>query len=134
MRISSREFLYLLVIKGGVNDKGSGATIFGIAKALGVSTASAYEEINHLIKKGFVERRNGGIYITDEGIKEMNSLIRAHRVVETLLVRAGGIDPDKACELAKMFDYALPEEVVEKLYEYLGKPSKCPHGKDIPQP
>ena len=132
VRISSREFLYLLVIKG-MNDKGSGATIFGVAKALGVSTASAYEEINHLIKKGLVERRGEGIFVTDEGIKEMNSLIRAHRVVETLLVKAG-IDPDKACELAKMFDYALPEEVVEKLYEYLGKPSKCPHGRDIPQP
>ncbi len=106
VRISSREFLYLVVIKG-MNDKGSGATIFGVAKALGVSTASAYEEINHLIKKGLVERRDGGVFITDEGIKEMNSLIRAHRVVETLLVRAG-IDPDKACELARMFDYAYP--------------------------
>ncbi len=130
MRISSREFLYLLVIKG-INDKGSGATIFGIAKALGISSASAYEEINHLIKKGLVEKRNGDIYITEEGIRGINSLIRAHRVVETLLVKAG-IEPDKACELAKMFDYALPEEVVDKLYEYLGKPSKCPHGREIP--
>ena len=130
MRISSREFLYLLVIKG-INDKGSGATIFGIAKALGISSASAYEEINHLIKKGLVEKRNGDIYITEEGIREINSLIRAHRVVETLLVKTG-IDPDKACELAKMFDYALPEEVVDRLYEYLGKPSKCPHGREIP--
>ncbi|KUO80256.1 MAG: metal-dependent transcriptional regulator [Vulcanisaeta sp.] len=130
MRISNREFLYLLVIKG-VNDKGSGATIFGVAKALGVSTASAYEEINHLIRKGLAEKRGDGIYITEEGIREMNSLIRAHRVIETLLVKAG-IDPDKACELAKMFDETLPEEVVEKLYEYLGRPSKCPHGREIP--
>ncbi|WP_243675111.1 hypothetical protein [Vulcanisaeta distributa] len=69
MRISSREFLYLLVIKG-MNDKGSGATIFGgVAKALGVSSASAYEEINHLIKKGFVEKRDGGIFITDEALE-----------------------------------------------------------------
>ncbi|BDR93048.1 metal-dependent transcriptional regulator [Vulcanisaeta souniana] len=130
MRISSREFLYLLVIKG-INDKGSGATIFGIAKALGISSASAYEEINHLVKKGLVEKRDSDIFITDEGIREMNSLIRAHRVIEILLVKAG-IDPDKACELAKMFDYALPEEVVDKLYEYLGKPNKCPHGREIP--
>nr|WP_202795183.1 metal-dependent transcriptional regulator [Vulcanisaeta moutnovskia] len=132
VRISNREFLYLLVIKG-MNEKGSGATIFSVAKALGISTASAYEEVNHLIRKGFVEKRDNGIFITDEGIKEMNSLIRAHRVIETLLVKAG-IDPDKACELAKMFDDALPEEVVEKLYDYLGRPNKCPHGRDIPSP
>ncbi|MGC8543691.1 MAG: metal-dependent transcriptional regulator [Vulcanisaeta sp.] len=131
MKISNREFLYLLVIKGE-NDKGLGATVFGVAKALGVSTASAYEEISHLIKKGLVEKRDNGIFITEDGIKEMNSLVKAHRVIETLLVKAG-IDPDKACELAKMFDDALPEEVVEKLYEYLGRPSKCPHGREIPK-
>lgn len=130
MNISNREMLYLLTIKE-FNDKGSGATIFGIAKALSISTSSAYEEVNHLIKKGLVVKREDGIYITEQGIKEVNELIKAHRVIETLLVRAG-IDPDKACELAKMFDEALPKEVVDKLYEYLGRPDKCPHGRDIP--
>lgn len=130
MRISNRELLYLLMIKEK-NDEGYGASIFGVAKALGVSTASAYEEIRHLIAKGLVEKRDEGIYVTDEGIKEMNLLIKAHRVVETLLVKAG-INPDRACELAKSFDYAIPEEVIEKLYEYLGKPSMCPHGREIP--
>ncbi|WP_069807791.1 metal-dependent transcriptional regulator [Vulcanisaeta thermophila] len=130
MNISNRELRYLVVIKE-FNDKGSGATIFGIAKSLGVSTSSAYEEINHLMRKGLVVKRDYGIYITEKGIKEINELIKAHRVVETLLVRAG-IDPDKACELARMFDESLPKEVVEKLYEYLGKPEKCPHGHEIP--
>jgi len=130
VKISNRELSYLLIIKEA-NDKGCGATIFGVAKSLGVSTASAYEEINHLMRKGLVEKRSDGIYVTEKGIREMNSLIRAHRIIETLLVRAG-IDPDRACELAKMFDEALPEEVVEKLYEYLGKPDKCPHNKEIP--
>ncbi|TRM73155.1 DtxR family iron (metal) dependent repressor, partial [Sulfolobus sp. B5] len=76
--------------------------------------------------------RKDGIWITDEGIKSLNYVIKAHRVIEILLVNIG-IDKDTACEYSKQFDYLVPEEIIDKLYNYLGKPSTCPHGMSVPE-
>ncbi len=130
MRVSRRELQYLLAIKAE-NERGNGATVFKVARTLRVSTASAYEEISHLMRKGLVCKREDGIYVTEYGLKILNNALRAHRVLETLLVSMG-FNADEACKLASEFDYAVPEEVVNRLYEYLGKPKRCPHGYEIP--
>lgn len=130
MNISRRELSYLLVIKK-YNDEGKPAKISWISKDLNISPASAYEEIEHLENKGLLQKTNKGIYLTDEGKDAINLLIKAHRVIETLLVKMG-LSPDEACKYTQQFDFSVPEEVVEKIYEFLGKPDKCPHGERIP--
>ncbi|MEM0304368.1 MAG: metal-dependent transcriptional regulator [Saccharolobus sp.] len=130
VNLSRRELSYLLTIKK-YNDEGEGCKINRIAKDLKIAPSSAFEEISHLEEKGLVKKKNDGIWITDEGLKGITSLIKAHRVIEILLVNIG-IDKQNACEYSKQFDYLVPQEIIEKLYNYLGKPSACPHGLEIP--
>ncbi|MFP3259509.1 MAG: metal-dependent transcriptional regulator [Sulfolobus sp.] len=130
MSISRRELTYLLTIKK-YNDEGKLAKLSWIARDLKISTASAFEELEHLENKGYVKKSKEGITITDEGRKAVDELIRAHRVIEALLV-AIGFSPDDACKYSTQFDYVVPKEIIDKLHNYLGKPEKCPHGEEIP--
>jgi Mn-dependent DtxR family transcriptional regulator len=130
MRYSHRELQYLLVIKR-YNDNGKPARLTAIAKDVKVAPASAFEELNHLAEKGLVTKDKNEIWITDEGKQYIMKAIRAHRVIESFLVKLG-MSKEEACEYSKQFDLMVPEEIIEKLYVFLGKPSNCPHGEEIP--
>ncbi|AWR99666.1 metal-dependent transcriptional regulator [Metallosphaera hakonensis] len=130
MDISEREIEYLSTIKK-MNDKGQPGKLTLIAREIDVSPASAFEEIKHLERKGLIFKEDNNIYLTDEGKRSLTKALRAHRVLESLLVKVG-IDPDIACGYSKEFELKVPDEIIDKLYEYLGKPNKCPHGNGIP--
>lgn len=130
MRYSHRELEYLLVIKR-YNDKGTPARLSAIAKEVNVSPASAYEELDHLNKKGLIRKEKNDIWITKEGNEYIIKAIRAHRVIEAFLVKLG-MSKEEACEYSKRFDLMIPEEIIERLYVFLGKPENCPHGEHIP--
>lgn len=129
--LSQREITYLIVIKRLSEEEGF-ARLSKIAREMEISPASAYEEINHLIKKGFVKKDNKGISLTESGKKELNKAVKAHRVIEYWLYKLG-FSLQEVCNYAKKFDYMIPYEVVEKLYVDLGKPETCPHGEKIPE-
>lgn len=122
---SRREIDYLKTIPR------EGARLTEIARAMNVSAASAYEEIRHLEKKGLIVKRDQTIFITEEGQRVLIRALKAHRVIELLMVRVG-VDKDEVCELTKEFDMEVPEDVIDKIHTYLGKPKSCPHGEDIP--
>ncbi|MCI2415125.1 MAG: metal-dependent transcriptional regulator [Candidatus Aramenus sp.] len=132
MKISHRELQYLLVIKK-YNDQGKPARLSNIANDVEVSPASAYEELNHLSEKGMITKKSRSeIWITKEGVDYILRAIKAHRVIESFLVKLG-MDKDEACKYSQQFDLMVPEEIVERLYEFLGKPKNCPHGDVIPR-
>lgn len=130
MKYSHRELEYLLVIKK-YNDKGTPARLSTIAKEVNVAPASAFEELDHLIKKGLVRKEKNDIWITKEGNEYIIKAVRAHRVIESFLVMLG-MSKEEACRYSKQFDLMVPEEIIEKLYTFLGKPTNCPHGEQIP--
>lgn len=130
MEVSKREYDYLTVIKK-YNDNGNPAKIARIAKDMNIAPSSVFEEISHLTEKNLVKKEKDGIWITESGEREYEEWTKTHRVVETLLVKIG-FDEKSACDISKKFDYMIPEEVMEKLYVYLGRPKKCPHGGEIP--
>ncbi len=131
--ISRRELSYLLVIMNLSEESGK-ASISKIAKSIGVSPPSAYEEVNHLEKKSLVEKDVDGVTVTNEGRKAVSLLLSSHRIIETWLKNLGFTD-EEACNLASQFDEYVPIQVVERLFDSLGKPSKCPpHGLPIESP
>jgi len=130
VKLSRRELIYLVAVRK-YNDQGKQAKLSWIARDLKISPASAFEELQHLEKKGFIEKKKEGISITETGIKAIEELVRAHRILEYLLVEMG-FSKDEACQFTREFDFAVPKEIIDKLYEYLGKPGKCPHGETIP--
>ncbi|MEM1626492.1 MAG: metal-dependent transcriptional regulator [Sulfolobaceae archaeon] len=129
MRISSRELRYLKVIKQICETEGT-ARLTRIAKELSLNPSSVFDEINHLVEKGFVKRESRGVKLTEEGERLLNEIKRNHRIIECFFERIG-IPLSQICEYAEQIDYILPSDVIDKIYVYIGRPAKCPHGKDI---
>ncbi|MGC8632605.1 MAG: metal-dependent transcriptional regulator [Thermoprotei archaeon] len=113
-----------------ISSSGTAARLVDAATYLSVKPPTAFVMLDRLVRDGLLEKRGNDYVLTDEGKRQAEEVITAHRVVETLLYRAG-FSPNEACVQARKFDTSVPSEVVRKLYDFLGKPSECPHGKRI---
>ncbi|MCQ4384648.1 MAG: helix-turn-helix domain-containing protein, partial [Sulfolobales archaeon] len=87
MGLSKREIEYLEVIDH-LERNGSKVTLTAIAERLRISVPSVFEEILHLREKGYVKKLGKSVELTEEGRKALNYYRKAHRVIETLLVRS----------------------------------------------
>lgn len=103
-----------------------------IADQLGVSRASAGEMLKRLEGEGMVVRgeRKEAI-LTEKGRIAAMRIVRRHRLVERLLTDVMGYDGSEAHEKADGIDAGFDDEMVERLWERLGRPERCPHGYPI---
>lgn len=106
---------------------GKGVRLIELSRKLGVASPSALQEVRHLEAKGLVTNTRGSISLTDTGLNALASHRSAHIAIETLLAQHG-ISGREVCKQIHAFDYALPEDMVRKVYAALGKPSECPQG------
>ena len=100
-----------------------------IADQLGVSRASAGEMLKRLEGEGMLIRgeRKEAI-LTEKGRIAAMRIVRRHRMVERLLTDVMGYDGAESHEKADGIDDGFDEEMVERLWEKLGRPERCPHG------
>ncbi len=106
-----------------------------LVKALRVSPATITARLKRLDELGLAEHiPYAGVTLTEQGSKIAVTVVRRHRIVERFLVDVLGYEWDEAESLARRFEHAMPREVVQRLYEHLGKPDTCPHGFPIPSP
>ncbi|MFH5880985.1 metal-dependent transcriptional regulator [Liberiplasma polymorphum] len=104
-----------------------------LAKTFNYTMQSINEMIKRMAKKGFVEYvPYKGIKLTTLGKSEALRLIRAHRVWEVFLAEKLGLPWEALHEEAEKLEHVTSEEVLNRLYEYLGKPTHCMHGNPIP--
>jgi DtxR family Mn-dependent transcriptional regulator len=75
-----------------------------------------------------------GVELTPRGRQMAVAVIRRHRIVERLLADLLGYDWREADRLAPSFEHELPQEVEDRLFVALHRPSTCPHGFPIPAP
>jgi DtxR family Mn-dependent transcriptional regulator len=103
-----------------------------IADQLGVSRASAGEMLKRLEGEGMVVRgeRKEAI-LTEKGRIAAMRIVRRHRLVERLLTDVMGYDGAESHDKADGIDAGFDEEMVERLWEKLGRPERCPHGYPI---
>ena len=100
-----------------------------IADQLGVSRASAGEMLKRLEGEGMVVRgEKKEAILTEKGRIAAMRVVRRHRMVELLLTDVLGYDGAEAHEKADGIDAGFDEEMVERLWERLGRPERCPHG------
>ena len=102
-----------------------------LAVEMGVKRPTAYEYIQKLVSEGYLYKRKRKYALTEEGIKKARRILRNHRIIETMLYRAG-VELEEACRCATKIQSIVDDDVVEKLCVYLGNPQKCPHGRPIP--
>ena len=129
---SERETLkaiYRLVHRG--NDAHTGALAEALKVSPGTVTATIKrlaerELLNHILYKG--------VELTLAGEQAAVAAIRRHRIVERFLADMLGYAWNEADRLAASFEHDLPQEVEDRLYVALDRPTSCHHGFPIPAP
>ncbi|MCW2960824.1 MAG: iron (metal) dependent repressor, DtxR family [Thermoleophilia bacterium] len=100
-----------------------------IADQLNVSRASAGEMLKRLEAEGMVVRgEKKEAILTEKGRIAAMRIVRRHRMVERLLTDVMGYDGAESHDKADGIDAGFDDEMVERLWERLGRPERCPHG------
>jgi DtxR family Mn-dependent transcriptional regulator len=105
-----------------------------LALTLGVTPGTVTATIKRLADRGLVTHRPyHGVTFTDEGRRHAVAAIRRHRIVERFLSDFLGYSWSESDRLAPTFEHELPDEVEQRLYLALDRPTTCPHGFPIPE-
>src|SRR5438552_1887445 len=114
---------------------GAGAHTGALAEALGVSHGTATATVKRLAERGLLDHRPyKGVALTRPGRRAAVGAMRRHRIVERFLSDMLGYAWNEADRLAGSFEHDLPQEVEDRLFVALDRPTSCPHGFPIPEP
>ena len=106
-----------------------------IAERLGLSPSTVTTAVKRLADRQFVDHKPyKGVELTEAGSRIAVATIRRHRIVERFLADMLGYAWNEADRLAASFEHELPQEVEDRLFVALDRPSTCPHGFPIPEP
>jgi DtxR family Mn-dependent transcriptional regulator len=106
-----------------------------LAEIQGVSPGTMTATVKRLAERGLLDyTRYRGVELTIAGRELAVAVIRRHRIVERFLADMLGYAWNEADRLAPAFEHELPQEVEDRLFVALHRPSTCPHGFPIPAP
>lgn len=95
------------------------------------------QTVNEMIKKlknkklvNFIPYK--GVSLTKDGLDIAIKMIRAHRLWEVFLTQKLGFNWSDVHENAEMLEHVSNNQILDKLYEFLGEPKYCQHGNPIP--
>ncbi len=122
-------FLAFPVGEYGPVVKDSPALAARVADMLGVSRPSAGEMLKRLEADGLVERgERKEVILTPAGRAAAERVIRKHRLIECFLTDFLGYTGAEAHVHADELADTFTDDMVERIAERLGDPSRCPHG------
>ncbi len=100
-----------------------------VAEMLGVSRASAGEMLKRLEKEGLIERGSRKeALLTAKGRERAQHVVRRHRIIERLLTDFMGYTAAEAHVHADELGDTFSDDMVERTWERLSRPDRCPHG------
>jgi DtxR family Mn-dependent transcriptional regulator len=103
-----------------------------IAKELGVTAATVSKTLKRLEVSRLIERLPyEGVKLSSKGKTMAITIIKKHRLAEYFLHYYLKFDLIKAHIYAHMLEH-MPEDFFDKLWIFMNKPSRCPHGNIIP--
>ena len=124
---------YLKMIWSATEWSTTPITVSTMAERLGVSASTVSDGIRRLAKQGLLTHAPyGSIELTDTGRRHALAMVRRHRLVETFLVEVLQYGWDEVHDEAEVLEHAVSEKLIDRIDEYLGHPSKDPHGDPIP--
>ncbi len=86
-----------------------------------------------LIAADLAKRHHDALILTGKGWEEAKSCVRRHRLAECLLADVLAVKKDLVREIGCEFEHVLRKDVEENICTLLGHPSRCPHGRKIPE-
>lgn len=109
------------------------ATTKEIADRLEVKMASVTGMMKHLAAEGYVKHTPyKGVQLTPRGRQVALGMIRRHRLIELFLAQTLGLSWDAVHADAEQLEHVVSDMLVERIYDYLGRPEFDPHGSPIP--
>ena len=106
-----------------------------LANHLSVAPASATKMVKRLTEKGLVNHTPyKGASLTLEGEAKALSVVRRHRLLETFLSQTLNLGSEQIHDEAERLEHALSDVLEKSIAEYLGNPTRDPHGHPIPGP
>jgi len=113
-------------------DAGQGARSSDIACELHLSRNTVAITLRKLTEERYVSmKRYGRARLGAKGRSIARKVNFRHRVLETFLSRELGIPIEDVHEQAHMLEHAAADDMVARLYDYMGRPGKDPHGRRI---
>ncbi len=113
-------------------DVGTGVRSVDLAKTLTLSRNTIALTLQKLVDEKYIfMKRYGRVHLTQKGKRIARKMNFRHRVIETFLYEKLKIDKKKIHAEACILEHAASDEIVKRLYLFLGKPKKDPHGKEI---
>ncbi|MCX8170384.1 MAG: metal-dependent transcriptional regulator [Candidatus Bathyarchaeota archaeon] len=132
-KLTEREAEYLKAVFNLLSEKSVVGSL-DVANIMGVSCATASETLKRLYEKGMLVREPWrGVSLSELGLREVNRIMRNHRVFETYVHKFLLVNLGDACECARKIELYLSDKIVDSMCRVLGHPVKCPHDKDIPR-
>src|SRR5436305_4990697 len=125
------ETIYFLAFPSGECTPLSGTLPLAsrVAEMLGVSRASAGEMLKRLEADGLIERGSRKeALLTESGRARAEHVVRRHRIIERLLTDFMGYTGAEAHVHADELGDTFSDDMVERTFERLGRPERCPHG------
>src|SRR5690348_303007 len=133
---SEREALkaiYRLTHRGDPPEEGAHTGV--LAESLGLSPGTVTATVKRLADRELADHRPyRGVELTAAGRQAAVACIRRHRIVERFLSDMLGYAWNEADRLAGSIEHDLPQEVEDRLFVALHRPTTCPHGFPIPEP
>jgi len=104
-----------------------------LAKAMDVTAGTGTAMVKRLADQGLLDYEPyDGVRLTLRGEKLAANMIRRHRLIETFLVKALGLDWSEVHDEAEQLEHAISDKLLEKIDAALGHPRFDPHGDPIP--
>jgi DtxR family Mn-dependent transcriptional regulator len=103
-----------------------------VGQLLGVSRATAGEMVARLEEEGFVQRgERKDLLLTVPGRAAADRLLRKQRILECFVVGTLGYSIAECHEHARKLAPGFDAEAVERVWESLDRPDRCPHGRPL---
>lgn len=83
--------------------------------------------------RGYIVSENGVSRLTPTGMELGRDVLRRRRLAECLLFDVLSAPPETSDEEACVFEHILRRGLDERVCRLLGHPTRCPHGKPIPE-
>jgi DtxR family Mn-dependent transcriptional regulator len=116
-----------------LQESGGRATVTALARAQGVSNASASAMLKKLAVLDLLDHEPyGGARLTPAGERVALEVIRHHRLLELYLAETLGLHVDDVHAEADRLEHVISEELEERIDRALGYPTHDPHGDPIP--
>ena len=103
-----------------------------IAEWLGVSKPTVTGSLRRLAEVGLLAPETTTPKLTKAGRRRAERIVRTHRILERWLTDELALDWLQADIEAGELEHAVSDDVAERIYERIGRPTTCPHGNPIP--